>query len=192
MSRIIDEFVCWIDHVIAYLPGRIGIVSRRSWLKFLGLEGEKFSAAAGCTFISPQSIKLGEGVSIGNKSLFTADQGSIAVGRNTTFNSNVHINASVGGAIEFGESCLIGPNVVMRTAGHRFDNPGLPIRKQGHISKNIILGDDIWVGSNVVILGGVEIGKGAIIGAGAVVTKNVPPMALAVGVPAEVIKFRGS
>lgn len=144
----------------------------------------------GCEFIGIESITFGEGVSLGTISFFAADMGKISVGANTGFNRNVHINASVGGEISIGADCLIGPNVVMRTAGHRFDDLNIPIRKQGHICKDIIIHDDVWVGSNAVILGGVVIGNGAVIGAGAVVTKDVPPFAVVGGVPARILKYR--
>lgn len=104
---------------------------------------------------------------------------------------NVHVNASVGGTIRIGENCLFGPNVLMRTANHRYENPDIPVRQQGHSFSNIHIEDDVWISANAVILGGVHIGRGAIIGAGAVVTKDVPSMAIAVGIPAKVIKFRG-
>ena len=54
----------------------------------------------------------------------------------------------------------------------------------------IIIEDDVWIGESAIIMSGVHIGRGAIIGAGAVVTKNIPPYAVAVGVPATVIKYR--
>lgn len=54
----------------------------------------------------------------------------------------------------------------------------------------INIGNDVWVGQNVTILSGVNIGNGAIIGAGAVVTKSIPPYAIAVGNPAKVVKYR--
>jgi len=54
----------------------------------------------------------------------------------------------------------------------------------------IIIGNDVWIGSRVIIMGGVKIGDGAVIGAGAVVTKDIPPYAIAVGIPAKVIKYR--
>lgn len=54
----------------------------------------------------------------------------------------------------------------------------------------IKIGNDVWIGANAIILDGVNIGHGAIIGAGAVVTKNVPDYAVAVGVPAKVIRYR--
>lgn len=56
--------------------------------------------------------------------------------------------------------------------------------------KECIIGHDVWLGTNVVVLRGVEIGIGAVIGAGAIVTKDVPSFAVAVGVPARIIKYR--
>lgn len=56
----------------------------------------------------------------------------------------------------------------------------------------IVIGNDVWIATNAVILPGVTIGDGAVIGAGAIVTKDIPPYAVAVGVPARVIKYRFS
>lgn len=58
--------------------------------------------------------------------------------------------------------------------------------------KKIIIGNDVFIGANVTILDGITIADGAIIGAGAVVTKDIPPYAIAAGVPAKVIKYRFS
>ena len=58
------------------------------------------------------------------------------------------------------------------------------------ISKGpIILEDDVWIGENCIILSGVKIGQGAVIAAGAIVTNDIPPYAIAGGVPAKVIKY---
>lgn len=56
--------------------------------------------------------------------------------------------------------------------------------------KAIEIGNDVWIGQRVMIMGGVHIGNGAVIGAGAIVTKDIPPYAIAVGVPAKVINYR--
>lgn len=56
----------------------------------------------------------------------------------------------------------------------------------------IIIEDDVWIGMNSLILSGVKIGKGAVIGAGSVVSKHIPPYAIAVGNPCKVIKYRFS
>jgi galactoside O-acetyltransferase len=143
-----------------------------------------------CEFNSLNNIEFGEPIWVGKNSYFDADGGFIKVGNRTAFNMNVHINASIGGKIIIGNNCLIGPNVVFRTSSHKFDRLDIPIWQQGHTIGNILIEDDVWVASNVVILGNVRIGKGAIIGAGAVVTKDIPPYAIAFGVPAKVTKFR--
>lgn len=190
LKVIKSEIFAWIDALVRFTPGRIGIAFRRSWYKIHFQDCKGISIGVGCNFSSLHTIAFNGPVSIGERSQFFADGGSIVVGGETTFNSDVHINASVGGIIQIGETCLIGPNVVMRTAGHRFDDPSVPIRQQGHIIKNIIVGDDVWIGCNAVVLGGVQIGSGSVIGAGAVVVSDIPSMAVAVGNPAKVIKFR--
>ncbi|HPR92761.1 MAG: CatB-related O-acetyltransferase [Syntrophomonadaceae bacterium] len=54
----------------------------------------------------------------------------------------------------------------------------------------VIIGNDVWIGTNAVILRGVTVGDGAVIGAGAIVTRDVPPYAIVTGVPAKVLKYR--
>ncbi|MBR6152370.1 MAG: CatB-related O-acetyltransferase [Lachnospiraceae bacterium] len=72
-----------------------------------------------------------------------------------------------------------------------FKVKSLKIQKYEALSKgSIIIDDDVWIGYGVKILSGVHIGQGAIIGAGAVVTKDIPPYAIAVGTPAKVVKIR--
>lgn len=59
-----------------------------------------------------------------------------------------------------------------------------------YIKKNVKIGDCVWLGNRVMIMGGVNIGEGAIVAAGSVVTKDVPPLAIVGGNPAKVIKYR--
>lgn len=191
MSNIlISEVNLWVSHMIRFMPGRAGFYLRERYFRHRFRKYKKSTIGLGCQFCSPETIDLAGNVRFGENSFFTANGGSIQIGKNTAFNRDVHINADVGGNINIGESCLFGPNVVMRTAGHRFDNPDIAIQNQGHIISDIVIEDDVWIGSNAVIVGGVFIGRGAVIGAGAVVTKDIPSMAIAVGVPAKVIKYR--
>jgi galactoside O-acetyltransferase len=190
VKLLFSEMLAWVETFIRFMPGRLGNVIRRLWFRRCFQKSNKVYIGVGCEFISPHTISFEGLVTIGNNSFFTAEGGCILVGNNTAFNMNVHINASVGGVIRIGECCLIGPYVVMRTAGHRYNNPNLFIRQQGHIVGDIHIEDDVWIGANAVILGGVHIGRGAVVGAGAVVTQDIPTMAIALGVPAEVLKFR--
>lgn len=191
LSLIASEVFVWTESLIRFMPGRVGNALRQAWFGRRFKRSGNVGIGVGCEFISPETMCFEGVVGIGKDSFFTAEGGSIIVGDNTTFNENAHMNASVGGRIEIGKWCLIGPNVVMRTAGHRYDDPHTYIRQQGHIPLDISIDDDVWIGANAVILGGVHIGRGAVIGAGAVVTKDIPSLAVAVGVPAKVIKFRG-
>lgn len=56
--------------------------------------------------------------------------------------------------------------------------------------KEIEIGNDVWIGQRVMIMGGVHVGNGAVIGAGAIVTKDVPPYAIVGGIPAKLIRYR--
>lgn len=65
-----------------------------------------------------------------------------------------------------------------------------PLPKLRHNHRQVIIGNDVWIGQTVTIMGGVKIGNGAVIGANAVVAKDIPPYAIAVGNPARVVKYR--
>lgn len=184
------EILAWLDALFRWMPGRIGSTVRRYRHRQSFKSCGNVSFGTGCEFLSPQTMCFEGLIRVGNNSFFSAEGGAISVGAGTAFNIGVHINSSVGGAIRIGDSCLIGPNVVMRTAGHRFDDPRVPICKQGHIIGEINIEDNVWIGANAVILRGVRIGSGAVVGAGSVVVRDIAPMSIAVGVPAKVIKFR--
>jgi acetyltransferase-like isoleucine patch superfamily enzyme len=95
-----------------------------------------------------------------------------------------------GGAV-IGDRVRIATHTVIVPAQHRFDDVERPIHGQGTTSRGVVIEDDVWIGMNVSILDGVHIGRGAVIGAGSVVTRPVPPMAVVVGNPARVLRYRG-
>lgn len=95
------------------------------------------------------------------------------------------------GNIKIGKCCLIASHVGIYANNHIFADPSRYIWDQGVTRKGIVIEDDCWLGNGVTVLDGVTIGQGSIIGAGAVVTKNVPPYSIAVGVPAKVVTRRG-
>jgi acetyltransferase-like isoleucine patch superfamily enzyme len=115
--------------------------------------------------------------------------GSISIGNDTAIQRECQIEAYVA-PIRIGTGVAIAP----RCAFYSFDHgtaPGIPIGDQPLQSKGgITIGDDAWLGYGVIVLSGVRIGKGAVVGAGSVVTRDVPDGAVAVGVPARIVKTR--
>jgi len=122
----------------------------------------------------------------------TARGGKIIFGDNFSANEQVIFNADKGGTLKFGKNCLVGPRSIFRTSNHGFVDLELSIAQQEHDSKDITIGEDVWIGAGVIVLPGVTIGDRSIIGAGAVVTRDIPSESIAVGVPAKVIKSRSN
>ncbi len=123
----------------------------------------------------------------GNLTYFSPEL--ITIGSNVYINHNVDLIAR-NGTITIGNYVLVGPFTYMTTANHDYAHPDVPMYFQNYISGDIVIEDDVWIGTKAVILPGVTIGKGAIVGASAVVTKDVPPYAIVGGVPARIIKYR--
>jgi len=118
-------------------------------------------------------------------------EGCLKVGRNTFIQAGCILNPIVSNII-IGANCMIAAHCSLMPYQHEFVDTNRPMREQPLTSKgDIIIEDDVWLGLNVSVMDGVTIGQGAIIGAGAVVTQDIPPFAIAGGVPARVIRFRG-
>lgn len=108
---------------------------------------------------------------------------NLQIGNNCFFNHNCSITCAE--KIIIGDNCMFANNLVIVDHDHAI--------KDGMISgnlktKQVIIGNNVWVGANCAILKGVSIGNGAIIAAGAVVTGDVPEYTIVAGVPAKVIK----
>ncbi|MFN8258891.1 MAG: acyltransferase [Bacteroidales bacterium] len=130
--------------------------------------GKSTPISASARFNHPENIKLGD-------------------------RSNVNLNCMVWAGptakVIIGKDCLLGPGVTIIAS--KYDVKGRKkIRSYPPYEKDIIIGDDVWLGANVVVLPGVKIGDGAIIGAGSVVTKSVEPYTIVTGVPAKKLKDR--
>lgn len=120
------------------------------------------------------------------------------IGRHTRINSASHI-----GPCSIGSHCAIGGRLVVRSSNHeiKFANMQQKFQKStvgssqsvaGLFEKPVSIGNACWIGDSVIVLPNVKIGHGAVIGAGSIVTKDIPPYAIAVGNPARVIRKRFS
>ncbi|MBN1491126.1 MAG: acyltransferase [Phycisphaerae bacterium] len=136
------------------------------------------------------SLRLGEHCRLGRDVYFeTVDSGRIEIGSYVRINAGCMLVART--RILIGNDSLIGEYSSIRDSDHGIE-PGVPIRIQPHRSASIIIGADVWIGRGTVILKGVSIGDGSVIGANSVVNKDVPAGVIAAGIPARVIRFRGS
>jgi maltose O-acetyltransferase len=115
---------------------------------------------------------------------FHCDYGyNIECGENVFFNVNCLVLDTM--KVKIGTNVLFGPGVHIYTATHPLNKIE---RRTVESAKPVTIGDDCWIGGQVVICPGVTIGSGCVIGAGSVVTKDIPEDSLAVGNPAKVIR----
>lgn len=111
-------------------------------------------------------------------------------------NNNYFGDRCMVGNVKIGNYCSFGPDVKLAQSQHSIKY----ITTYQKISKKNIgfslnhkkaqIDNDVWIGANAVVMQGVHIGTGAVIGANAVVTKDVPPFAITVGIPAQIIRYR--
>ncbi len=134
------------------------------------------------------TITIEDGVSIERDVLIHAEGGAVVIGRDGFVGRGSQIVALE--SVTIGPDALIAAGVVIRDGDHRFDDPSRPIREQGHDVRPIRIGADVWLGAHAVITAGSTIGDGSVIGANAVVRGEVPPFAVAAGIPARVIRRR--
>ncbi|TLG72885.1 sugar O-acetyltransferase [Culicoidibacter larvae] len=133
------------------------------------------------------------GADVWIESPFFCDYGdNITIGANTFINYNcIFIDDNL---ITIGANCLLGPHVQLYTAEHPLHAGERIIGEDGGktryitTTKPIVIGDNVWIGGNVVVLPGITIGNNVTIGAGAVVTKSIADNCVAVGNPARVVK----
>jgi acetyltransferase-like isoleucine patch superfamily enzyme len=110
----------------------------------------------------------------------------IRVGRGTFIGESVVVRGQ--GGVTIGNKVLIAPMAKILAVNHNFGDVCRPIIDQGITGRGIVIEDGAWIGAGAVILDGVRVGRGAVIGANAVVSRDVPPHCVAVGVPAQVKK----
>ena len=199
---------------LGQIPGGTGILLRKKLYKSLFMKmGKNVTIGRGVTIRRPSRISIGEnslidnlcvldsktskevGINIGKKCtilyntrISSGYNGYVSIGDNTNINPFCLLGGS--GGLEIGKNVLIGGFTSINAVNHIFKSRDKPIKEQGVTGKGIVIEDDVWLGTGVRVLDGVTISKGAVIGAGAVVTKNIDSYAVAVGVPAKVLRYR--
>jgi len=111
----------------------------------------------------------------------------VRIGEGTFLNMGVMVAAEQ--LVEIGDHCMLANGCFVSDASHRYDDPEKPITWQGFDSKGPTrIGDNCWLGANVVVTSGVSIGERCVIGANSVVTKDIESFSIAAGAPAQVLR----
>ena len=140
-------------------------------------------------FVSPQAAIYPRRLDVGAGSYIAAHAyvlvDDLRMGEQSTLNPY----AVARGQVHMGDLVRVGAHTSLLGFNHSFE-PDRPVCRQPTTSKGITIGDDVWIGSHVVVVDGVNIGDHAVVGAGAVVTKDVPAWAVVGGNPARFIRDR--
>ena len=133
-------------------------------------------------------IRIGDDVHISRDTVILAGVGKTIINERVSIGAGSFIYGSSG--VEIGKDSLLADNVRVMAGSHRYKDASKLIRLQGAEAKKTTIGQDVWLGSSVIVLAGVTVGDGAVVGAGAVVTKDLPSYSIATGVPAKVVGKR--
>lgn len=120
-----------------------------------------------------KSLVMGKGVTFRKGfNLCIEGNAKAVIGNECFFNNGCSLNVLDG--LKIGERCVFGENVKIYDHNHKFRDKTVPIKDQGFSTKNIEIGSDCWIASNVTILKGVHIGNHCVIGANCLIYKDVP------------------
>ena len=134
--------------------------------------------------ITRRAVEVGKDLKVNGKS---------SVNSQTYLGSNINFNGMEiqgCGKVNIGDNFHSGTECLMITQIHNYDKGSKIPYDDTYICKDVLIEDNVWLGSRVIILGGVKIGEGAIIQAGSVVVSDIPKCAIAGGHPAKVFKYR--
>lgn len=110
--------------------------------------------------------------------------GDIVIGDHT----RIGIHCTIIGPVCIGNHVNLAQGITVTALNHNFADTNKRIDEQGISTQPVVIGDDVWIGANAVILPGVTVGSHSVVAAGAVVTKDVPENCVVGGVPAKIIK----
>jgi acetyltransferase-like isoleucine patch superfamily enzyme len=135
-------------------------------------------------------VVLGQWVHIGDGTRLTAHEGTLRVGEKAILGSASTVTCYLD--IEIGARTLVADWVYVTDFDHRFEDLAAPIKDQGIVKAPVRIGPDCWLGVKVTVLRGAVVGRGCVLAAHAVVRGTIPDLAVAGGVPARILKYRGN
>ena len=176
---------------IIWFPRILGVPRKLKW-RLAGMSIGKNTYFSRFSVTWPHKLSLGSGVTIEQNVSFKYDglwsNGvAIHIGNRVFIGRDVEFN--IMGHISVGNDALLASGCKFIDHDHGIDL-GLEIRLQDCDIRPIVIGNNVWLGCNVIVLKGVHIGNGAVVAAGAVVTKNIPEYEIWAGIPAKKIGNR--
>lgn len=210
-----EEAEVFYRTVFMNMDSSYGASMRRAYYaKLLRKMGENVWIGCGVKILNPQNVSLGDHVRINDHcTLMARSERGISLDEGASLQYGVYMDTEgAGGYIEIGKRAYIGTgcclfghkgleigddtlfaqNITITPFSHIFEDPNIPIIKQGGHSRKVTIGRDCYLGKNVCVLYSADIGDGSVVGSGSVVVKPLPPFSVAVGVPARVIRQRGT
>ena len=171
MKQLFQRFHYYIFYtvygIVKYLPTPFGDIARFLVLRVFFAEIRTHVIHEGVTFRDVWRVKVGKNSEIMDYVFFSGH-----------------------GSITIGDNVLIGRNTAFYSLEHAFDDLNTLICKQPVVPKPIVVHDNVYIGTNVVVLGGSIINTGAVIGASSVVKGVIPEDAIVAGVPGKILKYR--
>ena len=204
------ELICTL---FAALPGALGLLLRRAFYpRVLGSVGRNVVFGTNVTLRHPHKIFIGDNVVIDDNCLLDAKGDTnrgitigsgVFIGRNTILHckngditvgdqANIGFNCDIASSnrVTIGAKVLIAAYSYLVGGGHDYSRTDTAIMDQQRVAHGISIGERCWIGAHVTVIDGVTVGAETIVGTGAVVNDNLPAGAVAVGMPARVIRLR--
>jgi uncharacterized protein (TIRG00374 family) len=196
------------------LPGALGLYLRQKlYRRLLGGMGRGVALGRCILFRQPSKIRIDDNAVVDDFCLLSvrgSEKSGITIGKNALVgrysclsaregrieiqdfaNLSSHIRVGTSGDVIIGKYAIIAAFCYIGGVNHRIDRLDVPMTLQGSENRGgVVLEEDVWLGAGVLVNDGVRIGKGSVVGAGSVVTKDIPPYSIAIGVPARVVGSR--
>jgi acetyltransferase-like isoleucine patch superfamily enzyme len=191
--RFLRGFIFNLYHLnkfkILFLGRNTSIIGNEK-LNFIGNatigSNVKISTIGGNIFTLGKNISIRDYTIIDSFGSLKKESGSLFIGNNVGISEFCYF--AIRGNLSIGNDVIIGPGVKIFTENHSFDIKNMSFRLQEEIRKDVIIGNNVWIGANSTILSGVNIGSNVVIAAGSVVNKNIESNCIYAGVPAKFIK----
>lgn len=133
-------------------------------------KGKNVKFRPNVTILHPERVYIGDNTEIGLRCILWG-------GKETS-------------TLKIGKNVMIGPSVKLIAFNHGMKVSEIPMIDQASNDKDIVIGDDVWIGANVVVTAGCKIGNGVVVAAGSIVTKDIPENVICGGIPAKILKDR--